>query len=254
MWDVIGDALAEEGFALGGGLAMRAHGIVDRETQDIDAFRRDPVRTDPEAFNRAQKKLLRELGGQGLHVETSTRHDFARRFEVTDPATSDSTSIDLGRDRFPGAFVHIPGYGLVVNRDDMAGMKMRALWERHAERDYIDYDAMLSSGIWRVRDLVQLLDRTGSIDPPEDGDWRPKLAEILVDSEAGTNKKVLRGLGIDNPSELFGRLHGYADEHLDLPTQTRGNSTQASNRRRFPELFDDDGETEERSEQGPELG
>ena len=51
VWDVVGDVLAGEGFALGGGLAMRAHGIVNRQTQDIDAFRRDPFLSQPEAFD-----------------------------------------------------------------------------------------------------------------------------------------------------------------------------------------------------------
>lgn len=36
VWDCISDVLEEEGFTLGGGLAMRAHGIIDRETPDLD--------------------------------------------------------------------------------------------------------------------------------------------------------------------------------------------------------------------------
>ena len=106
VWDVVGDVLAAEGFALGGGLAMRAHGIIDRETQDIDAFRRDPMLADPEAFNKAETALLQTLKSQRLDVGRTSHQDFGRRFEVTDPVTGYATSIDLGRDRFPGEFVH----------------------------------------------------------------------------------------------------------------------------------------------------
>lgn len=207
----------------------------------------------PEAFDKAEKALLRELSNQRLHVELTSRQDFARRFEVTDPVTGDATSIDLGRDRFPGAFVHIPGYGLVVNRDDMAGMKMRALWERHAERDYIDYDAMLRSGAWQTQDLVQLLDRTGSIEPPSDGDWRPRLSVILAGAEEDADEVLLEDLGVEDPGSLFSRLRGYADEHHGRQKQARGHSGSAANRQRFPELFVD-GQTNERNNEGPELG
>lgn len=92
------DVLAAEGFALGGGLAMRAHGIIDRETQDIDAFRRDPILSQPEAFDRAEKGLQARLAEAGLRVEKVFHQDFGRRFEVTDllrvtqqASTSDGT-------------------------------------------------------------------------------------------------------------------------------------------------------------------
>ena len=193
---------------------MRAHGIVDRDTQDVDAFRRDPILSQPEAFDRAEAGITARLVEAGLYVEKVFHQDFGRRFEVTDVGSSRSTNIDLGRDRFPRPFVKIAGYGVVVNRDDMAGMKMRALYERHAERDYVDYDAMRWSGIWTATELVGLLDRTGSIEPPEDGDWRPKLAHVLASAADYADEMLLEDLGVQDTASLFHRLKSYAREHV----------------------------------------
>ncbi len=214
VWDYVGDALAAEGFALGGGLAMRAHGIVDRDTQDIDAFRRDPVLSQPEALDRAEGSIVRLLAEAGLDVVNQYHQDFTRRFEVTDPRTGDSTNIDIGRDRLPDPFVSIAGYGMVISRDDMAGMKMRALYERHAERDYIDYDAMRRSGLWTVGELVALLDRTGSIDPPIGGEWRPRLVSVLSAASDDADEILLEDLGVDDVPAFFRRLETYAREHV----------------------------------------
>lgn len=221
IWDAISDALAKEGFGLGGGLAMRAHGIVDRETQDIDAFRKDPLLSDPEAFERAEASITALLSGRGFTVEKLFHQDFGRKFEVTGTERDSegdllSTTIDLGRDRLPGGFAEIPGYGSVVNRDDMAGMKMRALWERQAERDYVDYDAMRRSAFWDASDLTQLLNRTGSIMPPDDGMWNPHLAEILATAEDDLDEMLLEDMGVTDITALFSRLAVYAKEHTSL--------------------------------------
>lgn len=215
VWDLISSVLADEGFALGGGLAMRAYGLIDRDTQDIDAFRRDPLLKEPEAFDRAETRIFEKLESHNLIVTKTKDKDFERGYDVRDPATNKETKLDLGRDRLPGAFIGIPGYGKVVNRDDMAGMKMRALYERHAERDYVDYDAMRRSGAWSADDLVELLECTGSIDSPPNGDWRTGLIEVLTEAEKLTSRKLLRGVGVADADALFKRLHEYALEYTN---------------------------------------
>lgn len=220
VWDAIGDALAEHGFGLGGGLAMRAHGIVDRETQDIDAFRKDPLLAEPEAFDLAEDRITAILEARGFTVEKLYHQDFGRKFEVTRPSPDGgepmSTTVDLGRDRFPDGFVEIPGYGTVVNRDDMAGMKMRAFWERQAERDYVDYDAMRRSGIWEAKDLTDLLRRTGSIMPPAGDVWNPRLALLLAEGEDFIDEQLLEDMGVVDVAALFSRLPLYAKDHSAL--------------------------------------
>lgn len=216
VWDGISDVLGMHGFALGGGLAMRAHGIVDRETQDIDAFRKDPLLSEPESFDQAELGITTILTERGFTVSKLYHQDFGRKYEVTDPTIGLTTTIDLGRDRFPGGFVQIEGYGTVVNRDDMAGMKMRALWERHAERDYVDYDAMRNSMIWDAKHLVELLERTGSIMPPDDESWNPRLARILASAVDDADEILLEDIGVDDVDALFSRLAKYARDHEQL--------------------------------------
>ena len=62
-------------------------------------------------------------------------------------------------------------------------------------------------------DLVDLLDRTGSIEPPENGDWRPKLARILASASDNTDDILLEDLGVQDMTNFFRRLSGYAREH-----------------------------------------
>jgi hypothetical protein len=103
-----------------------------------------------------------------------------------------------------------------LNRDDMAGMKMRALWERQAERDYVDYDAMRRSTLWDASDLTRLLNRTGSIMPPDDGMWNPRLSEILATAEDDVDEMLLEDMGVIDIIALFSRLAVYAKEHTSL--------------------------------------
>jgi hypothetical protein len=48
-------AVAPYGFALGGGQGLRAHQIIDRETQDIDGFTGS---LEPEFFDSAEKDIF----------------------------------------------------------------------------------------------------------------------------------------------------------------------------------------------------
>lgn len=63
---------AASGFALAGAGAIRAHGVTDRPTQDVDLF---TTQTDPAAFGAAVDEVVAGLGSEGFNVATLRRLD-----------------------------------------------------------------------------------------------------------------------------------------------------------------------------------
>ena len=53
-------AAAEHGFALGGGNALLAHGVIDRPTQDVDVF------SDEQGGVEAAARLIVSVSSEGL--------------------------------------------------------------------------------------------------------------------------------------------------------------------------------------------
>lgn len=130
-------SLAEaEGFALAGGGALIAHDVVDRTTRDLDCF--GPSRA---AVDRLWPALRDRLMSEGLAVEVQQAdHGFAK-MSVIDPATRESTQVDVGFDPATHAAIEMP-IGLVRALDDLAGDKLLALFGRAAPRDFVDVYAL----------------------------------------------------------------------------------------------------------------
>ncbi|RFA15617.1 hypothetical protein B7R22_06560 [Subtercola boreus] len=134
-------ALRDHAFALAGSGAIREHGFTNRHTQDVDLFTNDP---DPESFDDAVDGLTLELELVGLNVESVRRAPRFSQLRVT-TATGHSVDMDLAvdwRQRDPVALA----VGPVLSLEDAVGNKVSALYSRAEARDYLDVDAIRSSG------------------------------------------------------------------------------------------------------------
>jgi hypothetical protein len=140
-------AAARYGFALGGGNALIAYGLIDRPTQDVDLF------TDREHGVRAAAGAVEEaLRGAGYTVERQdSASDLADIFDgmgdglaewlITGP---DGAQMMLQmayfeRDRRPVTM----DLGPVLDIEDVVGWKVCALAGRVEPRDYVDTAAAL---------------------------------------------------------------------------------------------------------------
>jgi hypothetical protein len=132
------------GFALAGGLALIAHGVVDRPTEDVDLFTDDAG-----GVRAAADRVLAALRRAGLEVEPVAESvadlfdgfdsDLAE-FEVRrDDQTVRLQLAYFGRSRHPVAME----VGPVLHLDDVLGTKVAALAARASPRDIIDVAAAI---------------------------------------------------------------------------------------------------------------
>ena len=157
-------AAAWHGFALGGGNALIAHGVIDRPTEDVDLF------TDREhgvaAAADAVESSLREAGytaekqGEtaGLAEVFEGMGEGLAEWIITTP---DGREMMLQMAYFDrGHQPVIMEFGPVLDLDDVLGGKVAALASRAAERDYIDVAAALARGysVARLTGLAVTLD------------------------------------------------------------------------------------------------
>jgi hypothetical protein len=138
---------ARHGFALGGGLALVLHGVVDRPTEDVDAFT-DDLDTGVAAAARAVEAALGEAGFEVTPVD-----DHSELSAVVDGLDQHIAEWELRRsDRVVRlslscqARLHAPvimDLGPVMDLADLLSWKVAALVGRARERDYIDVAAVL---------------------------------------------------------------------------------------------------------------
>lgn len=140
-------AAAPHGFALGGGNALIAHGVIDRATQDVDVFSDEQggVAAAADAVDAA----LREAGfGTERRDETASLADIfygigegLAEWIVTAPS-GEQMLLQLAyfdRARKPV----VMDIGPVLDLEDVVGGKMCALASRVEPRDYVDVAAAL---------------------------------------------------------------------------------------------------------------
>jgi hypothetical protein len=65
-------ALARYGFALAGGYAVQAHGIVERPSEDVDLFTDQP---EPDKFHKAASEAVAAWRSDGLEVDPDQQSD-----------------------------------------------------------------------------------------------------------------------------------------------------------------------------------
>jgi hypothetical protein len=139
-------AAADQGFALAGGNALAAHGIISRPTEDIDLFAEDPG-----AVGTGAALVAAALEENGLTVmpaeETSDLGEVFYGFdqEMAEYVVSDAEqAVRLQLVRFdrsrPAVMMDI---GPVLHLDDLLGSKVSAMATRAEARDYADVAAAL---------------------------------------------------------------------------------------------------------------
>lgn len=154
---------AASGFALAGAGAIRAHGVTDRPTQDVDLF---TTQTDPAAFGAAVDEVIAGLSSQGFQVAALRRLDGFARLQVHAPPTPATTEehrpggpvglvveVDLGIDwrAHPPVTLDV---GPVLALEDAVANKVLALYSRGEVRDYLDVDAIRQTGRFNDDELL----------------------------------------------------------------------------------------------------
>ena len=150
----IGLAAAEHyGFALAGGYAVQAAGLLMRPSEDVDLFTAWERRAD---FAAAVADVIEAYLADGLRVETEHRHDAFVRLTVSDGERT--SKVELAVDSRANEPIRMT-LGPVLHPDDAVTNKMNALYSRAFARDFIDIDAAIQSGRYDRETLLRLAER-----------------------------------------------------------------------------------------------
>ena len=126
------------GFLLGGGGALIAHGLVQRETDDLDFFSHRGHGDVPVAGN----ALVAAAEGRGWEVEVVRSGPEFRRFKISRPETrageSEVVYVDLAVDSPPTGEPKVTIAGLALAPYELAIRKTLALFGRAEPRDFTD--------------------------------------------------------------------------------------------------------------------
>ncbi|MEU4394780.1 nucleotidyl transferase AbiEii/AbiGii toxin family protein [Kribbella sp. NPDC023855] len=163
-------AVADDGFVLAGGYALRAHGFGERDSDDIDLFTNV---LDPELFAKAVERLSVAYRADGLDVVVARQAPLFARLVVT---AEDGTTAkaDLGVDHRSHPPVEL-AVGPVLSEADAVSSKVGALYSRLEPRDLMDIQSVLDSGRYDTDALLTLADHREAT--PLD---RPMLATQLL--------------------------------------------------------------------------
>lgn len=162
------DAAGPLGFALAGGYAVQVHGFLNRRSSDVDLFAEASAEFDfPEAVDIVIAAYTRE----GFQVETELRDASFARLDVR--SASEAAKVELGLDWRRNDPIQL-AVGPVLHADDAVANKVCALFGRAEVRDYIDVDAIVTSGRYTEDELLNL---AADHDPGFD---RSRFAEALT--------------------------------------------------------------------------
>ncbi|MBL7257351.1 nucleotidyl transferase AbiEii/AbiGii toxin family protein [Paractinoplanes lichenicola] len=144
------------GFALAGGYAVQAHGILERPSEDIDLFTAWERRGD---FATAVDAVVAAYRSHGYSVEVTQRFETFARLAVIDPALApEAYKVELAANwrSLPPVLMDI---GPVLHIDDVVAGKMSALFTRAEPRDFLDVDAALVTGRYSREQLLDLAEQ-----------------------------------------------------------------------------------------------
>jgi hypothetical protein len=147
------DAARRYGFALAGGYAVQAAGLLERPSDDVDLFTAWDRR---EEFTAAVTAVVHAYRGDGLTVDIERQYDTFARLTVADGHRV--SKVELGVDWRANEPI-LMAVGPVLHLDDAVANKMSALYGRAFARDFIDIDAALQSGRYTHEALLNLAQR-----------------------------------------------------------------------------------------------
>lgn len=142
------ESLAGTGYVLAGASALIEHGLIPRETVDVDLFTTSAETMPlPEVLDR----LHEEFTARGGSMEVNrTADQYANVLFHLAGATIEG---DLGTD-WRGHSPVRGELGPMLDERDAVGNKVAALYSRRAARDYMDVAAIALSGRWTHRTLI----------------------------------------------------------------------------------------------------
>lgn len=146
------EVLADAGFALAGSGAIREHGMTQRPTNDIDLF---TVMQASTRFPHAVDSLIEHLTANDYDVTIERVSPSFAQLSVT-PPHGVPLSVDLAIDWRAHTPVRLD-VGPVLDIEDAVGNKLSALYSRSYPRDYLDVDAIRSTGTISDARLIELL-------------------------------------------------------------------------------------------------
>ncbi|HZD24140.1 MAG TPA: nucleotidyl transferase AbiEii/AbiGii toxin family protein [Acidimicrobiia bacterium] len=207
-----------EDLALAGGGALIVHGIVDRETRDLDFFS-----SSPEKVDQLLPFVEQALRDASLVVE---RLRVAEGFaQLSVASASETTTIDLAWDPrlLPPT---VTAEGPLLAEEEVAAGKVLALFGRAEARDFVDVLALESR--YGLDHLCQL---AAEKDPGFD---RTVLAEMMN----RIDRLPRNEFGIEDAEydRLKRRVELLRDELLGFDREPPGRSTKPSPRREPPSL------------------
>jgi hypothetical protein len=202
-------ALDGTAFALAGSGAIREHGIIDRPTQDVDLFTSD---IDAARFDAAVDSVVDRLRASGNQVDELRRVEQFARLHVT-TQEGRFVEIDMGVDYREGVPAKL-SIGPVLSLDDAVANKVSALYGRAEARDFIDVDAIRSSGIFTD---AQLIDTARERDPGfEVSMFVIQLDRVHQLRDAQVEQYEVQPERLDSIKE---RIGGWADELRSVTTE-----------------------------------
>ncbi|MFF4213308.1 nucleotidyl transferase AbiEii/AbiGii toxin family protein [Streptomyces sp. NPDC001796] len=185
--------------ALAGGDAVRAHGLVDRPSRDVDVATESAV-----PMEEIASAVGAGLEERGWAVRPLGTDPLAARLVVTDPSTGEECELQVLKE----ALWHPPvvtELGLTVSLEDVVGIKVRALADRGFARDLIDVHA--ASDRFSHPELEELARRhAGDTFDLTDLQARLTGAEWLDDAQ-------FAAYGLDEPA--IAELHRWAQQWAD---------------------------------------
>lgn len=187
---ILADLPEAREFALAGGAALIAGGLVDRETRDLDFFA-----DRPEAVLELLPVLDERLRDAGLQVEQRQAQAGFARLAVSDD--TGSTEVDLCYDVRLRP-VETTGIGPVLSAEELAADKMLAFFSRALPRDLIDLHALAQRyGFDRLCELAAEKDTGFNL-------------QALADALGSTRRLPEEAFEVRDP-ELVRELLGWAE-------------------------------------------
>jgi hypothetical protein len=194
---VIGD----HGFALAGAGAIREHALTDRPTTDVDLF--GPPLTTAEQFAAVVELVEHTLSNAGYTVEIVRSFAQFARLRIIKDGT-DVLDIDLALNWRADPPVRLAVGPVLSERDAIAG-KLSAVYSRGEVRDFLDLDAIRSSG--RITDAALLALGT---DHDEGFDARMFAEQLSRVVEFLPSEAAVYGISRDDFAAIKERLLAWA--------------------------------------------